>query len=151
MVVRSNRGIESAKKREGGKDDGVPSSFLWKKRAKEEFRGEIPRRNRAFSGEIAGSSTAVIRSKVYPRRYILIKFRATMKFWFLCKWIHRVCGRSLSFSLFLSLQLYGATTGRSPIKPGKIRLNIFAPWLSRYEFSNEQSNEPLRAHHLTRN
>lgn len=132
--------------------EGWRCSFLWKKRAKEEFRGEIPRRNRAFSGgEIAGSSTAVIRSKVYPRRYILIKFRATMKFWFLCKWIHRVCGRSLSLSFSLSLQLHRATTGRSPIKPGKIRLNIFAPWLSRYEFSNEQSNEPLRARHLTRN
>lgn len=55
--------------------------FISLKETKEEFRGEIPRRNRAFSGgEIAGSSTAVIRSKVYPRRYILIKFRATMKF-----------------------------------------------------------------------
>lgn len=44
---------------------------------------------------------------VYQRHYILIKFRATMKFWFLHKWNRHVCGRSpvtpLDNSSFISV------------------------------------------------
>lgn len=129
-----SKGIE---KKRGGKDGGVPSSSVRKKRA-EEFRVK-------FRGGIARfQEKSPVRQRLSSGR----KFTRGVTFWLNSgpPWNSDSFANgftAFAAALSLSLRLHRATTGRSPIKPGKIRLNIFAPWPSRYEFSNEQSNEPL--------